>query len=92
MSKSDPIRLRNNFINPIRSEMYIFVPKSERIRSDLIGFGSDLHTSSPYTNIICVFLNFYSFSRFTCIVMDAILEKFPQCSTIVPIYPILMPK
>jgi hypothetical protein len=36
-----PIRLRNNFINPIQSEMNIFVPKSERI-----GFGSDLHTSS----------------------------------------------
>ena len=36
ISMSDPIRLRNNFINPIRSEMYIFVPKSERIRSDRI--------------------------------------------------------
>jgi hypothetical protein len=38
-----PIRLRNNFINPIQSEMNIFVPKSERI-----GFGSDLHTSNTH--------------------------------------------
>ena len=34
--RSDPIRLRNNFINPIRSEMNILIPKSERIRSDRI--------------------------------------------------------
>ena len=57
MTKSDPIRLRNNFSNPIRSEINIFVPKSERIRSDRIRirFGSDLHTST----IWCFWENLY---------------------------------
>jgi hypothetical protein len=42
--------------------MNILVPKSERIRSDRIGFGSDLHTSSTYSDLIilnCVDLIIY---------------------------------
>ena len=52
-----PIRLRNNFINPIRNEyfgskMNILVPKSERIRSDSDGICTPLvHT---YVSVIQV--------------------------------------
>ena len=47
-----PIRsdCKNTF--PIRSEVNIMVPKSERIRSDRIGFGSDLHISSLNVPIV----------------------------------------
>ena len=42
-----PVRLGNNFINPIQSEMNIFVLKSERIRSD-----SD-QLCTPRVHVLC---------------------------------------
>jgi hypothetical protein len=42
-----PIRLRNNFINPIRYEYFC-----SEIRTNPIGFGSDLHTSNTYCLVV----------------------------------------
>jgi hypothetical protein len=72
-----PIQLRNNFISPIQSEMNIFVPKSERIRSDL-------HTSNrkccgqfcettPYKNRFLKRLYIFKFLRELCLVNRLII-------------------
>ena len=51
--RSDPTTKQ---LYPIRSEMILLDPKSEKIRSDRIririGFGSDLHTSRSYSNFL----------------------------------------